>query len=105
MHRRDYGAVYFVRAKFSFGVFVRDLSDAERQEMQTNKGVAVRLVVDATPAFDADVLVDDIITAVDGAAVVNASAFNGLMKERHGKLVTFTIVRRGQTIEKQVQLV
>ena len=104
VHRSDYGAVFFVKQRFGLGVFTRDLSDAERQEFQSNKGAAVRLVVDGTPAFDADILIGDVITAVDGKSVSSAKALNDLLREHTGKLIAVSIVRRGQHIEKSVQL-
>jgi membrane-associated protease RseP (regulator of RpoE activity) len=100
----DYGALYFVQQRFSLGIFFRDLNDGERQELQTNKGVVVRLVVDGSPAFDADVLVGDVLTAIDGVAISGVRACNQLLSERQGKLVSLSIVRRGQRIEKAVQL-
>lgn len=104
IHRSDYGAVFFVRQRFGLGVFTRDLNDSERQEFQSNKGAAVRLVVDGTPAFDSDILVGDVIATVDGVGVSNAKALNDLVRERAGKRISITIVRRGQHIDKQVQL-
>lgn len=104
-HRSDYGAVYFIKRKFGFGAFSRDLSDAERQELQTNRGAVIRLVVDNTPAFDADMLIGDVITTVDGVPVANAQAFNSLLRERRGKQVTVSFLRRGQKLEKVIQLV
>lgn len=100
----DYGAVYFVKQRFELGVFSRDLNDAERQELQTNHGAVVRLVVDGSPAFNADLQIGDVVTVVDGVAIANAQAFNELLRERGGKQVTLSIVRRGQRIEKTVQL-
>ena len=104
VHRSDYGAVFFIRQRFGLGVFTRDLNDAERQEFQSNKGAAVRLVVDGTPAFDADILVGDVITAIDGSTVSSARVLNDLLRERAGKVIAVSIVRRGQHIEKSVQL-
>jgi len=103
-HRSDYGAVYFVRQRFGLGTFNRDLNDTERQELQTNKGAVVRLVVDGTPAFNADLLVGDVVTAIDGIAIANAQAFTEHLRERRGKQVSLSIVRRGQRIEKAIQL-
>jgi membrane-associated protease RseP (regulator of RpoE activity) len=100
----DYGAVYFVKQRFELGVFSRDLNDAERQELQTNQGAVVRLVVDGSPAFNADLQIGDVVTAVDGVAIANAQAFNELLRERGGKQVALSIVRRGQRLEKAVQL-
>jgi PDZ domain len=104
VHRSDYGAVYFVKQKFGLGAFSRDLNDSERQELQTNKGAVIRLVVDATPAFNADLLVGDIVTSIDGVLVANSEAFGDLLRERRGKYVTLSLLRRGQKIEKAIQL-
>lgn len=100
----DYGAVYFVKQRFRLGALSRDLNDAERQELQTNQGAVVRLVVDESPAFNADLQIGDVITAVDGVGIVNAQAFNELFRKRAGKQVAISIVRRGQRLEKTVQL-
>jgi hypothetical protein len=104
VHRSDYGAVFFVKQRFGLGVYMRDLNDSERQELQSNKGAAVRLVVDGTPAFDADLLIGDVITAIDGVSVSNAKAFSDLLLERRGRLVSISVIRRGQRIEKSVRL-
>lgn len=104
IHRSDYGAVFFVKRRYALGALVRDLNDAERQEFQSNKGAAVRLVVDGTPAFDADILVGDVIAAIDGVGISTARGLNDLVRNRAGKLVTVSIIRRGQHIEKSVQL-
>ena len=104
VHRSDYVAMFFIKQRFGLGVFGEDLSDAERQEFQSNKGAAVRVVVDGTPAFDADILVGDVITAVDGKSVSSYKALQDLLRERAGKLIAVSIVRRGQHIEKSVQL-
>jgi S1-C subfamily serine protease len=100
----DYGAVYFVKQRFGLGVFIRDLNDSERQDLQTNRGVAIRLVVDDTPAYNADILVGDVITAIDTAPISNARAFNAALSGRGGKVVVLSLVRRGKQIEKSVQL-
>lgn len=103
-HRFDYGAVFFVKQRFILGAFTRVLNDAERQELQSNKGAVVRLIVDGTPAFDADILVGDVITAIDGQIVSSPKALGDLLGARAGKLIALSIVRRGQHIKKSVQL-
>lgn len=103
INRSDYGAVYFVKQRFSVGVFTRNLSDSERQEFQTNKGAIVTIIVDGTPAFDADLLAGDRITSVDGQDISDSTNFNALLRERLGRKVSLTILRRGQLIEKSIQ--
>ena len=104
VHRTDFGAICFVKIKFNLGAFPRDLNDAERQELQSNKGVVVRFVVDGSPAFNADILAGDIITAIDGVTVPAANSFSELLAARKGKLIKLSILRHGQHIEKSVQL-
>jgi S1-C subfamily serine protease len=78
------------------------LNNDERRALQTNKGVVVRVVVDGTPAFDADLLVGDIITSVDGEVVSTSAAFNALFAGRKGKTVTIKFIRGTQAMEKPV---
>lgn len=104
VNRVDYGAVYFIKRKFLFGAFYRDLNDAERQELQTNRGSVARLIVDGTPAFNADILIGDVFTTLDGVVIANSQTLSELLGEKKGKTVTFSILRRGQLFQKTVQL-
>ena len=104
VNRSDYGAAYFIKRKWGLGVLWRDLNDAERQELQSNKGVYVRVVVDNTPAYQADVLPGDIILAVDGQPVFNQQSISDLMRTRAGQSVTLSLYRRGARLEKSVRL-
>lgn len=104
VHRSDYAAIFFVKRRVSLGAFTRELNDAERQEFQSNKGAVVHLVVDGSPAFDADILVGDVIMAIDGKSVSSTKTLQALLREHAGKLIAVSIVRRGQHIEKSVKL-
>ena len=80
-----------------FGVRLNDLSDAQRQRLERNTGAVVVIVYDNTPAFFANILVGDVIIAVNGVPVGTAS--DGVAKLRavaqKGKPATVTIIRRG----------
>jgi hypothetical protein len=102
--RYDYGAVYFIKRKLSLGTRTRDLNDIERQELGTNQGVVVFQVVDNTPAFFADILIGDVIAEIDGVAVPNSERYGAMIEERKGLLASFTLIRKGQKIIKNVQL-
>lgn len=104
VHRSDYGAGFFIKQRWGLGVVGRDLNDAERQELQSNKGYVVRLVVDGTPAYMADILPGDIITAVNGEAVAGREHGSSLLRDRAGQKVKLSIYRRGQKLDKDVQL-
>jgi hypothetical protein len=103
VHRTDYGAVYFVKQRFSLGAFVRDLTDSERQRLETNQGVVVLTVVDDTPAFHADILPGDMIYSIDGDRVPNQDSFSRITSEHRGRVVPIVIIRNGRTIEKSVR--
>lgn len=102
--RHDYGAVYFVKTRFHLGLITRDLNDTERQSIQTNKGAIVLVVVDNTPAFQADILVGDVVLTIDGVPVPNAEGISQIVRDRKGKKVDITVLRKDKQISKTVQL-
>jgi membrane-associated protease RseP (regulator of RpoE activity) len=104
VNRSDYGAVYFIKQKFGLGAFFRDLEDSERQRMQTNRGAVARLIVDDTPAFNADILVGDVFIAIDEQPVLNSESLSRMLAERRGKAITLSIVRNGASLKKTVTL-
>jgi hypothetical protein len=100
----NYGAVYFVKTRTRLGVLLRDLTNDERKARQTNKGVVIRLIVDNSPAFDADLLVGDIITSVENEAVTTVSNFQSLLAKYSGKSISMRLVRESTTLDKTVVL-
>jgi hypothetical protein len=105
VNRVDYAAWYFIKRKPArFGAVVRDLDKSQREELQSNKGVSAVVIVDNSPAFDADILVGDMIIEMDGESVANVQRYEAILAARPGKLVEITLVRRGQQIKKSVQL-
>lgn len=105
VNRMDFGAAYFVKRKWTFGLEPRELTDQERQTLQSNRGIAVRLIVDGTPAFDADILVGDLLTEIDGVPVTGVASLGPLLQERDGNRISVTLVRNGTRLVKGVQLV
>lgn len=104
VHRSSYTAVYFIKAKWVFGANVRELTDGERQDLQTNRGLFVRAVVDGEPAYNADILVGDVILEVDGRPVGGQRTFGDQLDPFRGRTVTMTLLRRGQRLKKRVDL-
>lgn len=103
-NRYDYGAVYFVKRKYSFGANWRDLNNQERAEIQSNSGVVITVVVNDTPAFRNDVLVGDIVTKVNGQSIFGQQAMSDALAGKEGQEVVLTILRNGTAIEKHVTL-
>ncbi len=104
VNRYDYGAVYFVKQKFVFGVHWRPLKDEERQLLQSNNGLYVDVVVNGTPAFRSDILPGDIIESINGQKVYDEKAASDLLALLKGQQVTVALYRDGHVITKIVQL-
>jgi len=102
--RFDYGAIYFVRTRFQFGAFFRDLTTDERQELQSNKGVVVTIIVDGSPAYDADFLEGDMILAINGKPVGGGESMADALLRHKGQLVTMSVMRNGTILSKAVTL-
>lgn len=100
--RYDFGAIYFVKVKIQFGAYFRDLSDAERGSLQTNKGAAITLIVDGSPAYNCDVLVGDIVLTVNGERVSGAQGMMDLIQLHAGQSADLMLVRNGKEISKTV---
>lgn len=102
IHRMDYSAAYFVKMKVRIGAVFRDLNDEERQKLQTNKGAVIRLVIDDSPAFRADLLAGDIITSINGKKVESTRALLNSIESQPNQEVKFEIVRGTLMLEKLV---
>ncbi|MEZ5509729.1 MAG: PDZ domain-containing protein [Gammaproteobacteria bacterium] len=104
VNRYDYGAVYFIKRKFSFGAVFRDLNNEERNSLQTNSGVYITIVVNETPAFYSDILVGDIIVKIDGNPIHGSQAASDIFGTKQGQEIVLSIYRNGQILEKKVKL-
>lgn len=103
--RYDYGATYWVKSKpMRFGVHVDVLTDAQRKQIGTNKGVQVLVVVRDTPAFHADIMNGDIIKQVGAYPVYDLPSFFNALDHSSDQRTTIQIVRDGQEIKKEVEI-
>ncbi|WP_267222554.1 PDZ domain-containing protein [Dyella silvae] len=102
--RYDFLAVYLVKFKVRLGAQVVDLSPEQRQELQSNHGVAVVGVVNGSPAFDADILVGDLIITMDGRPIGGSADYAALLDQKAGRRVALTINRHGSIFAKEVTL-
>jgi S1-C subfamily serine protease len=81
------------------------LNDSERKLLQTNKGVVITSVIDDSPAFNADALIGDIITGINGQPVNSSQEFSSVVLPAYaGQNVTLSIQRGQRHLEKSVQL-
>ncbi len=100
VNRYDFLAVYLFKEHFHTGFITRPLTDAQRQALGSNTGMYVANVVDGSPAFLANVLPGDIVTAVDGRPFDGSEAAAVYLKSHYGDPLTFTIFRNGAYLTK-----
>ena len=104
VNRNAYAAGYFVKERYPFGVRLRDLTDSERQLLQTNRGACVVTVIDNSPAYNSDILPGDVIVAINAQSPSGYAGAFELIKANQGRTVEVTIVRAGKTLSKHVSL-
>ena len=79
IRRYDYVVYYFAESKNEIniiGLWVTDLNNKKRQELQRNTGAVVYVVYKYSPAFFANILKDDIIIKLNDEEIRNRRDFN-----------------------------
>lgn len=102
--RGDHVAVFMAPMKPRLGLVVVAMDDASRQRIQSNFGVIVSVVVNDSPAFNADILPADVVTQIGGERVGSPETFSRLLQKFEGQLVEIVLIRQAREIKKQVQL-
>ena len=103
--RYDFNASYWAKAKPGIlGVHLRVLTPEERKAIERNTGVAVITPINGTPAFDADILVGDILLSIDGEKLSDGQRLKSLLGSKRGNEVSILIHRKGREIVKNVKL-
>ena len=87
-----------------FGAAVQDLTDALKQQLETNQGLVVRAVVIDSPAFKADLLKGDILLTMNGQPMPSAQRFYETIAQQAGKPVTFTVLRGDKRMDRTITL-
>lgn len=92
-------AVITLAAHGQFGVRLVDLTDAQRRRLERNTGAVVVKVYSETPAFYANILVDDVVIAVNGRPVGTAADAVAKLRalDHDAGPAKITIIRRGET--------
>ena len=95
--RYDQNAVYLVKftGKIRFGFAMLELTPEQRSALGRNSGVFLSVVYEETPAFDANVLVGDVLVAIDGQPVKNVDHAMQLLENipQGTPTTTITVVR------------
>lgn len=97
--RFDQGAVFFIKdlRKFRIGIVVYDLTMEMRTKLERNTGAVIRVILENSPAFEANVLPDDVLIEFNGAKILNARQALEVMKSAvpEGGKCPIKIIRNG----------
>jgi len=84
------------RAKDTFGVVVGPLSDEQREEVRSDKGVVVNQVMGGSLADKAGIQVNDIILSFDNKEVASGNELKQALKDaKKGRSVPVLVIRDG----------
>ena len=101
----EYVATYWNRAhEPRFGVPVSQPDDQVRKATQTNRGVVVKVVVNGSPAFKADLFRDDVILRFAEEDIFDTDKFFQLIVSHAGQEVEFEFWRDGKIKKQRVAL-
>ena len=86
------------------GIAARPLKASEAAALGTNKGMMIAAVRRGSPAFNADILPEDLVTRVGSNVVYGGPTLKTAVEIAYGTTADVTILRGGKTIIKQVVL-
>ena len=102
--RSDYDAIYFFKTHTVLGIYPVDLTDSERQQLQTNLAVRVAAVMQDSPAFLADVLPGDYLLTINADPITDQKTYYAAIQKYLGQDVTLRLIRNGQIVIKKVHI-
>lgn len=92
------------KTKFRLGIKAAELNDEARKIIQSNKGVLIELVIKNTPAYNADILKDDIIVKIGDVKITDLASFHATLESTKSGPIQFSLTRNGLNIVKTVVL-
>jgi PDZ domain len=87
-----------------FGAGMRSLNDQEKAVLKRRDGAVIMAVIGGSPAAAAHIQRDDIIVAIDGKPVVDATDVPALLRSAAGRKVSIDLLRAGAPLSVTAQL-
>ena len=104
VNRYDYQVLFFRKRFYIFGAQYDALPSELRQQLQRNTGLIVKVVVEGFSAYNANILIDDVLTTIDGETITTAEAFAQQLQARAGREVEIEVLRNGAPKTIKVKL-
>jgi len=103
--RSDFDAIFFYKAKRPrVGINPGELDQLTRKRLQTNSGIIVRVVVENSTAYLADIMDGDVVLKISNESVQSLDHYYKLLDKFEGQKVIFSLDRDGKPIDKLVEI-
>lgn len=107
-NRYNHAAVFFVKMTKpgnSIGFVFRNITFDMQKILKRNTGAEIDIVYVNTPAFYANIVSGDIVTAVNGQDITTANDLNNAIKDlKHGDSITLTLLRQKGEVNVMVKM-
>jgi hypothetical protein len=97
-------AFYFRKSSFVLGARVMNIPSNYTKMLESNSGVLVKTVVPNSPAYNNNILVDDVILTLNGKDVKDDQTFIQTLKQYQNQTIKLHIFRNGDTLTVNVPL-
>lgn len=105
IQRFSYEAGFFRKSgPYTLGVRYAALPTELRQQLERNTGVVISVVVNGSPAFNANILEGDVVLKMNNEDISSATDFRDKLAAAAGQRADFQIWRNGQFKNISVQL-
>jgi hypothetical protein len=96
--RSNFTALYFIKTWLQTGIYTMPITDAERRQLASGRGVKVKAVVQDSPAAAAGLQEGDFLVAVDGTSISGVADWKAAIKQHAGEDLALDLVRDGQSL-------
>jgi membrane-associated protease RseP (regulator of RpoE activity) len=86
------------------GIYFRNLTDEEKFRVESNKGVFITNIVKQSPAYNANLLVGDIIFKINNKEIFDDYYLKNLIMQNTKKTIDLEIIRKDKHINKVINL-
>jgi len=97
--------VKYTGSKERIGISIKDLPADIQQKFERNKGAFIESV-EKGPAFDSNILVGDVVIAINGAQVIDAASLPPLVRDacRKGGALVITVLRGAEGRQRDISI-
>jgi len=100
----EYTATYLAKFKSRVGIHPAELTDLDKQALDQNTGIRVKIVVDGSPAYFGNIIPNDLILRVNGQPVAGVNGFAEISNNLPAGRAKFEILRNNKVVTKEIEI-